>query len=178
MKTGTQEKLRHLLAALENCLGEAAHSQVTALCGQVAMGTSRLPSGLRSKGHVGFSHHRGPLTSHYLNLIAVLLGMWHLVLAHLSGQHLPLPFPKQMTTQQGAGLMHLLIMLLPGVLSHPRPGGSPEPVASWPQLGLRPPQSLGLLCCFFALPRASATCQAAWPSGGGTLSVMARALPH
>lgn len=64
--------------------------------------------------------------------------------------------PKADDNSAGGG-PDVLIMLLLGILSHSRPGGSPEPVASWPQLGLRPPQTSGLLCCFFPLPRASAT---------------------
>lgn len=33
-----QEKLRHLLAACENCLGESGHSLVTTLGGKAAVG--------------------------------------------------------------------------------------------------------------------------------------------
>lgn len=36
----TQEKLRHLLATYENCLGEAAHSHINTLGGKTAMGLS------------------------------------------------------------------------------------------------------------------------------------------
>lgn len=46
------------------------------------------------------------LNVHNVNLTAVLLATWHPVLARLSGQHLPVQFPKQMTIQQGGGLVY------------------------------------------------------------------------
>lgn len=59
----------------------------------------------------------------------------------------------------------VLLMLLLGILSCPWPGGSSEPVASCPWLGLKPPQALFFSDVFFSLPRALATCQATRPSG-------------
>lgn len=160
--TGTQGKLRHLLAIMENCLGEAAPSQVG---GKAAVGLRVVCPVVwdpRNNGYVELSRHWGYMTSHCLNLTAMLLGMWHLVPAHLSG-HLPLPFPRQTIQQESGyslafcpipGLVVFYSLLLPGL-----------------RLGSGHHRLQVFSAVFFLLPRATATCQATQPSGRGTLSI-------
>lgn len=161
---GTQERLRHLLAAWENCLGEAAHSHVNTLAIKLQWS--------REQEAQWFEIQEAWKTRSSLKVSGwSQLGSHCCAAAHVaSGPGLSLKTTPAFATPESdndsAGSRpDVLIRLLLGVWFHSQPGSSSQPVASWPWLELRPPQVPGFLCCFLSSPQGLASCQATWPSG-------------